>query len=151
MEIPNFPGYYITEDGYVINPNGNILSAHQNHKGYWRVNIPGHNTQFIHRLLAYAYIPNPNNLPIVDHIDQNKENNDISNLRWVDDSDSVANRRPYFKTSTTKQRHIYYMKNRHGTYKYVYLVQKKVDGKMKKTAEKWFDTLDEAIKFRDSQ
>tara|TARA_R110001632_G_scaffold14041_1_gene47594 strand:+ start:746 stop:1312 length:567 start_codon:yes stop_codon:yes gene_type:complete len=36
----------------------------------------------IHRLLALHYIPNPNNYPVVDHIDRNKTNNDISNLRW---------------------------------------------------------------------
>lgn len=37
----------------------------------------------IHRLLAETFIPNPDNLPIVDHIDRNRHNNDISNLRWA--------------------------------------------------------------------
>ena len=56
MEIPICPGYYISEDGEVMNPNGKLLAKHKNQKGYWRVNIPGHNTQFIHRLLALTYI-----------------------------------------------------------------------------------------------
>lgn len=36
----------------------------------------------IHRLLAIYFIPNPNNLPYVNHIDENKQNNDLSNLEW---------------------------------------------------------------------
>ena len=37
---------------------------------------------FLHRLLAQTYIPNPNNYPEVNHIDENKSNNDITNLEW---------------------------------------------------------------------
>ena len=52
---------------------------------------------YYHRILARHFIPNPDNLPQVDHIDRNKTNNSIENLRWVSSSDNNRNRtmRPY--------------------------------------------------------
>ena len=45
----------------------------------------------VHLILAYTFLPNPNNLPIVDHIDQNKLNYSLSNLRFVSRSDNNIN------------------------------------------------------------
>lgn len=45
----------------------------------------------VHRLVAEAFVPNPENLNIVDHIDGNKMNNDYSNLRWVDNKTNANN------------------------------------------------------------
>lgn len=44
-----------------------------------------------HRLVAEAFIPNQNNYQIVDHIDRNKHNNNVTNLRWVTDSLNIRN------------------------------------------------------------
>jgi len=47
---------------------------------YVNVSLP--ETKSVHRLVALAYIPNPNNYPIVRHLDNNKYNNHVSNLEW---------------------------------------------------------------------
>jgi hypothetical protein len=46
----------------------------------------------IHRLLAIQFIPNPNNFPQIDHIDKNKLNNNLENLRWCDCKTNSRNR-----------------------------------------------------------
>ena len=54
--------------------------------GYYQVTLTKFGEQipyYVHRLVAKAFISNPNNLPEVDHIDAVKTNNDVSNLRWV--------------------------------------------------------------------
>lgn len=49
----------------------------------------------VHRLVALNFIPNPNNKPVIDHIDGNKLNNSIENLEWV--STAENNQRAYDK------------------------------------------------------
>lgn len=44
---------------------------------------------FIHRLVAQAFIPNPNNLPEINHLDCNGHNNDVSNLEWCSHYDNI--------------------------------------------------------------
>ena len=54
-------------------------------KGYLRVNLFKNNkgkTHKVHRLVAEAFIPNPNNYPQVNHKDENKANNNVDNLEW---------------------------------------------------------------------
>lgn len=58
----------------------------RNHEqGYWAVNLSKGGkmrTLSVHRLVAEAFIPNPNNLPEVNHKDENKSNSHVENLEW---------------------------------------------------------------------
>lgn len=75
--------YLITEQGEIINRrNGRKLKPQPNGKGYLRISIGG-KLQFIHRLVAQIYIPNPENKPQINHKDGNRLNNCVDNLEWV--------------------------------------------------------------------
>lgn len=81
--------YAISTKGRVKNiKTGRILVAKDNGTGYLKVSLK-HKNYYIHRLTALAFIDNPNNLPEVDHRDENKKNNDVSNLRWVSKSENT--------------------------------------------------------------
>ena len=83
-----FEGYGITSCGKVWSfKTKRFLKPIKNNRGYLQVQLTNgtqhKKTVKIHRLVALAYIPNPNNYDTVDHIDENKEHNYINNLRWM--------------------------------------------------------------------
>ena len=64
---------------------GKLMKQHNNHFGYKVIAlcIDGkYKTYMVHRLVAEAFIPNPNNYPVVNHKDENKQNNCVENLEW---------------------------------------------------------------------
>lgn len=64
---------------------GRILKSLSNDKGYYKVvlcNKPHRKRFYVHRLVALAFIPNLNNLPEINHKDENTHNNCASNLEW---------------------------------------------------------------------
>lgn len=94
--IEDYDGYYISNYGrvksYKVDKiNGKIMKPCKSTKGYLQIDISldgrkrEHRVHLaVHRLVARAFIPNPDNLPQVNHKDENKENNVVSNLEWCD-------------------------------------------------------------------
>ena len=77
----------IDKNGKTIYRNGKLLSQNKINSGYLMVdfNINGiHKRELVHRLVAKAFISNPDNLPEINHKDENKLNNHIDNLEWCD-------------------------------------------------------------------
>lgn len=85
--IKEFPNYEINSDSIVRNKKTlKIMSQYIGSTGYYMVTLRGpglHKPRKVHRLLAMAFIPNPNSLPEVNHLDGNKLNNAIPNLEWT--------------------------------------------------------------------
>ena len=93
--IADYPDYAITTDGKVIsyrtNSSGVYLSPYHI-RGYLKVSLcndHGQKCKFVHRLVAEAFIPNPLNLPQVNHINGNKDDCRVSNLEWVSCSENI--------------------------------------------------------------
>ena len=86
-DIKNYEGLYqVSNLGRVYSiRNNKILKPKLNKCGYLSVNLKykgSHVTKSIHRLVAEAFIPNPNDFPQVNHKDEDKTNNCVDNLEW---------------------------------------------------------------------
>lgn len=72
---------------YIKNNKEIIKKIFLDNKGYYITTI--YRNRFrVHRLVAEAFIPNPNNYPVVNHIDGNKQNNHVDNLEWCSYKDN---------------------------------------------------------------
>ncbi|QGR53913.1 hnh endonuclease [Moumouvirus maliensis] len=100
--IKEFPKYKISENGNIINASTNYPIKKTLTSGYHMVILSGETKEkrvSVHRLVAKTYLPNPKNLRIVDHIDNNKLNNHVHNLRWVSVRDNTLS---YYKNFAPK-------------------------------------------------
>ena len=86
--IEGYEGLYqVSDDGRIRNSKGKMLKNVKNSWGYLQVGLHKDGkqvTKYIHRLVAEAFLPNPNNLPEVNHKDETPTNNQVSNLEWCD-------------------------------------------------------------------
>lgn len=92
--ISDFPNYKVSDSGEVFSIKRGILLKPSNSKfGYARVTLYKDNGEkhkiMVHRLVAKAFIPNPNELEQVNHINENKLDNTVSNLEWCTSSYNI--------------------------------------------------------------
>ena len=149
--IEGFDGIYsVSNYGEVRNnKTGKLMKLRKNEKGYLRTNLTKNGNQKsvrVHRLVAQAFIPNPENKPQVNHIDFDKENNCVNNLERVTNKEntqySVCNRifpgQQKKRNNKTGERNISH-------YKGFYVVR--IYGK--KYVSKSFKNIDDAKQWRD--
>ena len=91
LDFLGYPNYTITDDGRVFSLNYNHtgkkveLKQNENTQGYKHVCLSKNGkskTIPVHRIVALSYLPNPDNLPSVNHKDEVKTNNIVGNLEW---------------------------------------------------------------------
>ena len=97
-DIDRYPGYKVNENSIVINKNGHIMQPGISNNGRLRVTLETYDengklvkrtNEYIYRLSAEAFLPNPNNFPLVMHKDNDIYHNHISNLEWGNQSQNI--------------------------------------------------------------
>ena len=144
-EIIQCPGYEISTLGRVRNKKGEIKKTAICRKGYEHTSFGlGSRSQKktikIHRLVAEAFIPNPDNLPTVDHLNRIKTDNRVENLRWADATEQCVNRR--FPVGVTGHQNISMTK--YNKYRVILSRYNEV------IFDQCFDSVEEALFARDS-
>jgi hypothetical protein len=89
--LPDYSGYEISAFARVRRPNGTFVATGVGHRGYVLIPLRAEGrarTCRLHRLVAAAFISNPNGLPHVNHIDCDKLNNSVTNLEWMSRMDN---------------------------------------------------------------
>ena len=103
-KINNFD-YEISNTGEIRNSKNKIIKQRRDKDGYYIVNLYKDGIQYtkkVHRLVAEAFIPNPESKPQIDHIDTNRLNNSVENLKWCTKEENMNN--PLTKNNLSKSK-----------------------------------------------
>jgi hypothetical protein len=109
-----FKNYFVNRNGEVMkklkNGKEEKCNLHLNKKVGYLYFSTGRKTgkQNIHRVMGEVFLPNPHNLRNIDHIDRNKLNNKLENLRWFSQQDNMLNRDGYLGVGKCSDKNKWY-------------------------------------------
>ena len=117
IAIIGFENYSINKQGVVLNRYKRPLNPQSNGRYIeFKLYKDGEKQKpthcLLHRLLGIQFIPNPENKPTIDHIDRNKLNNDLTNLRWATHIEQHANMTTTLQFETLDEKRLHHNKKK---------------------------------------
>ena len=113
--IQNYGGLYqVSNTGKVRDLKNHIKPVYKNNKGYECLSLYYNGKTYhptVHRLVAKAFIPNPNNYDQINHKDCNKENNSVENLEWCNQRYNYDEGMKTFQYSKNEEHYFAKLKN----------------------------------------
>ena len=100
--VENYPDYLVSDSGRICSLRTGLIKACENSRGYMLVSLDG-KVQRLHRVVAKAFIPNPNKKEMVNHKDGNPKNNKAENLEWNTNGENQKHRYSELKKSNKRK------------------------------------------------